>query len=84
MALGFAGSPLPAGVRESLDISGTLAEATARAVKNLESAKIPQALKEAKGDLGLAAQKLGISVKNLNEKLSELGIVSSRIAHGES
>ena len=84
LALGFAGSPLPAGVRESLDISGTLAEATARAVKNLESAKIPQALKEAKGDLGLAAQKLGISVKNLNEKLSELGIVSSRIAHGES
>lgn len=76
LALGFAGrSPGDPG-EASLDLSGTLAEATERASKALERAKIPQALEEAGGDRALAAKKLGILEETLNAKLLELGLGS--------
>ena len=58
----------------SVDLSGSLTDATRRAVAEVERRKIVQALKEASGSPGLAAEFLQISFKALQGKLKDLGI----------
>jgi DNA-binding NtrC family response regulator len=52
-------------------MSGSLADATRRAVSEVERRKIEQALREAGGNPGLAAERLQISYKALLLKLKE-------------
>jgi DNA-binding NtrC family response regulator len=59
-----------------IDLSGTLAEATRRVVTAVERRKIEQALKDAAGDRGLAADMLQIAYKTLTSKLKEYGLES--------
>jgi DNA-binding NtrC family response regulator len=55
----------------NVDLSGTLADATRRVVAEVERRKIEQALKEAGGDRGRAAELLQISFRTLLGKLRE-------------
>ncbi len=57
---------------ERVDLHGSLAEATARAVGEVERRKIQQALREAGGDRGRAADLLQINFKALAAKMREL------------
>ena len=57
-----------------LDLSGTLAEATARAVHIVERRKIAEALDESGGNRTRAADLLGVSTKTLLAKIRELGL----------
>ena len=59
---------------ERVDLSGSLAEATARTVAETERRKIQQALHDAGGDRGRAADLLQINYKALEVKLRELRI----------
>jgi two-component system, NtrC family, response regulator AtoC len=59
-----------------IDLSGTLAEATRRVVTAVERRKIEQALKDAAGDRGAAADMLQIGYKVLTSKLKEYGLES--------
>ena len=59
---------------ERIDLGGSLAEATARTVGEVERRKIQQALRDAGGDRGRAADVLQINYKTLEAKLRELGI----------
>ena len=59
---------------ERIDLSGSLAEATARTVAETERRKIQQALHDADGDRGRAADLLQINYKALEVKLRELRI----------
>jgi DNA-binding NtrC family response regulator len=59
---------------ERIDLGGTLAEATARTVGEVERRKIQQALSDASGDRGRAADLLQINFKTLEVKLRELRI----------
>jgi transcriptional regulator with GAF, ATPase, and Fis domain len=59
-----------------IDLSGTLAEATRRVVTAVERRKIEQALKDAAGDRGIAADMLQIAYKTLTSKLREYGLES--------
>jgi len=56
---------------ERIDLSGSLAEATARTVAETERRKIQQALHEAGGDRGRAADLLQINYKALEVKLRQ-------------
>jgi DNA-binding NtrC family response regulator len=58
---------------EALDLSGTLEEATARAVNVIERLKITEALQRS-GSRAAAAELLGISGRTLATKMKELGI----------
>jgi len=57
---------------ERIDLHGSLAEATARAVGEVERRKVQQALNEAGGDRGRAADLLQINFKALAAKMREL------------
>ena len=57
-----------------IDLSGTLADATRRAVAEVERRKIQQALGEAAGNPGRAAEVLQVSYKTLLSKLKEHGL----------
>ena len=57
-----------------IDLSGTLAEATRRIVTEVERRKIEQALRDAGGNRGRAADLLQLSYKALVTKLREYGI----------
>ena len=57
---------------ERIDLSGGLAEATTRVVAEVERRKIQQALDEAGGDRGRAADLLQINFKSLEAKMREL------------
>ena len=59
---------------ERIDLSGSLAEATARTVAETERRKIQQALHDTGGDRGRAADLLQINYKALEVKLRELRI----------
>jgi len=59
---------------EQVDLSGTLAEATRRAVRGAEKFKIEITLQEAQGNKGRAAELLQISYKMLLAKLKEHGL----------
>ncbi len=57
---------------ERVDLHGSLAEATARAVGEVERRKVQQALLDAGGDRGLAADLLQMNYKALEAKMREL------------
>ena len=57
-----------------IDLSGTLAEATRRTVAEVERRKIEQALKDAAGNRGRAAEVLQVSYKTFTAKLKEYGL----------
>ncbi|MGE0447976.1 MAG: sigma-54-dependent transcriptional regulator [Vicinamibacterales bacterium] len=59
---------------DSIDLSGTLAEASRRVVTEVERRKVAQALKEASGNTGRAAEILQVSYKVLVQKARELGL----------
>ena len=59
---------------DRIDLRGSLAEATARTVSEVERRKIQQALSDAGGDRGRAADLLQINYKALEVKLRELRI----------
>jgi DNA-binding NtrC family response regulator len=61
---------------DHIDLSGTLGEATRRAVTEVERRKIELALKDAGGDRGRAADLLQVSYKALVAKLKEYGLES--------
>lgn len=56
---------------ERIDLRGSLAEATTRAVAEVERRKIQQALHDAGGDRGRAADLLQVNFKTLEAKLRE-------------
>jgi DNA-binding NtrC family response regulator len=56
-----------------IDLSGTLAEASRRTLIEVEKRKIEQALKEANGNRGRAAEILQVSYKTFIAKLKEYG-----------
>jgi len=60
-------------VADTFDLSGTLDEATARAVSAVERAKIRQAL-SAGATREAAADRLGVSVRTLAGRIRELGV----------
>jgi len=62
------------------DMSGSLGDVTKRAMAEVERLKIREALKEAEGNKGRAAELLQISYKNLIVKLKEHGIEDGRPA----
>jgi DNA-binding NtrC family response regulator len=57
-----------------IDLSGTLAEATRRVVTEVERRKIEQALKDASGNAGQAAEILQVPYKTLLAKIKDLGL----------
>jgi DNA-binding NtrC family response regulator len=57
-----------------IDLSGSLADATRRTVAEVERRKIEQALKEASGNKGRAAEILQVGFKTLLSKLREHGL----------
>ena len=57
-----------------IDLSGTLAEASRRTLGEMERRKIEQALKEAAGNRGRAAELLQVSYKAFTTKLKDYGI----------
>jgi DNA-binding NtrC family response regulator len=57
-----------------IDLSGTMAEASRRVLLDVERRKITQALKEASGNTGIAAEILQVSFKMLQAKLKEYQI----------
>jgi DNA-binding NtrC family response regulator len=66
-----AAPPSTSGPWDSIDLSGTLAEASRRVLVEVERRKIERALKEAGGDSGRAAELLQVSYKVLAAKLRE-------------
>jgi len=71
-------APAPAdedgGPWAQIDLSGSMAEATKRVVAEVERRKIEQALKEAAGSKGRAAEILQLTYKAFTTKLKEHGI----------
>jgi DNA-binding NtrC family response regulator len=63
-----------AGPWSQIDLSGSMAEASRRAIAEVERRKIIQALKEASGSVGVAAEILQINFKTLQAKLKDYGI----------
>jgi DNA-binding NtrC family response regulator len=57
-----------------IDLSGSMAEASRRVLVDVERRKITQALKEASGNAGIAAEILQVSFKMLQAKLKEYQI----------
>jgi DNA-binding NtrC family response regulator len=57
-----------------IDLSGTLAEASKRMLLEVERRKIQQAMMEAGGSPGGAAEILQVSFKTLTAKLKEHGL----------
>src|SRR5256885_727542 len=78
--LSFHGGSLTAAVDDDagpwskIDLSGSLAEATRRTVAEVERRKIEQALREAAGSKGRAAEILQVSYKAFTTKLKDHGI----------
>ena len=66
--------PPPPDVWADFDFSGSLVEVTRRATAEVERRKIQQALAEAEGNKGRAAELLGITFKGINSKIKEYGI----------
>jgi DNA-binding NtrC family response regulator len=60
-----------------IDLSGTLSEATKRVQAEVERRKIEQAIKEAGGNRGRAAELLQVTFKFLTAKLREYGLENS-------
>ena len=62
-----------------IDLSGSLADATRRVVAEVERRKIEQALREAAGNRGRAAELLQVSYKTFLAKLKDYGFDESKI-----
>ena len=60
--------------RSKIQASGSLAEASSRAVESVERAKIEATLRECKWNKAAAAQRLGISYKTLLTKIHAYGL----------
>jgi len=78
--LSFRGTPpsadsSPDGPWAQIDLTGSLADATRRIVAEVERRKIEQALKDANGDVGRAAEMLQVGYKAMLGKLKEYRIV---------
>ena len=81
LSLSFRQSPTaPTGAEEGpwaqIDLSGPLADVTRRVIAEVERRKIEQALKEAAGNRGRAAETLQVSFKTFTAKLREYGLES--------
>jgi DNA-binding NtrC family response regulator len=61
-------------VAADLDLSGTLGEATDRAVRAVERRKITDALRDAGGNKTRAAESLGVSYKTLLTKIKDYAL----------
>jgi DNA-binding NtrC family response regulator len=61
-------------VPEGFDLSGTLSEASLRAMMLVEKAKISQALRQAKWNKTKAAETLSVGYKTLLSKIKEYGL----------
>jgi len=59
---------------DGVDLSGTLAEASKRVLAEVERRKIAQALKEAAGNAGRAAEILQVSYKLFMQKIRDYGL----------
>jgi DNA-binding NtrC family response regulator len=59
---------------DAIDLSGSLADATRRVVSEVERRKIVRALKEASGNVGIAAEVLQVNYKAMVAKLRDLGL----------
>jgi DNA-binding NtrC family response regulator len=68
-----AGGATDESLRDTLDLSGTLAEATERAARSIEKVKIADTLRRA-SSRNEAADLLGISARTLAAKMKEYGI----------
>ena len=62
---------------DSINLSGTMAEALRRIIAEVERRKVDSALSEAAGNLQRAADVLQISYKTLQQKLKEYGIAEN-------
>jgi len=80
LSLSFRGPTLAAPIEgedgpwSKIDLSGTLADASKRTLLEVERRKIVQALKEAGGNLGAAAEILQVSYKALAAKVKDHGL----------
>ncbi len=63
---------------ETVDLTGSLPEATRRVLAEVECRKIRQAMSEAGGDLGRASEILGIPYRALLAKVKEHGLASAQ------
>jgi DNA-binding NtrC family response regulator len=72
--LGFGGEPPFDASTFGFDTSGSLGEATERAVKMVERKKIADALAAQEGNKARAAEALGVSYKTLLSKIKEYGL----------
>jgi DNA-binding NtrC family response regulator len=61
-------------IPEGFDLSGTLSEASLRAMMRVEKAKISQALRQAKWNKTKAAEALSVGYKTLLGKIKEYGL----------
>lgn len=59
---------------DQIDLSGSLGEASRRAVSEVERRKVGQALKDATGNIGRAAEALQISHKLMLQKIRDYGL----------
>ncbi len=71
-------APAPQGGDEGawskIDLSGTLADASRRVLAEVERRKIAQALREADGNPGRAAEILQVNYKTLMSKVKDYGL----------
>jgi len=74
--LAITGATSDDALREALDLSGSLDEATARATRTVERLKIIDALRRTSSRAD-AAEALGISTRTLAAKMKELGVADS-------
>jgi len=72
--LAFHETEPPTEVPEGFDLSGTLSEASLRAMMRVEKAKISQALRQAKWNKTKAAEALSVGYKTLLSKIKEYGL----------
>src|SRR5262245_17256429 len=72
--LAFREAGPPSEVPEGFDFSGTLSEASLRAMMRVEKVKISQALRQAKWNKTRAAEVLSVGYKTLLSKIKEYGL----------
>jgi DNA-binding NtrC family response regulator len=70
----FSRPAVPVNPLATLDLSGSLADVTARAVAEVERQAIRRAIEEASGDVARAADRLQVNYKVLTTKMRVLGI----------
>jgi DNA-binding NtrC family response regulator len=61
-----------------IDLSGTLAEASSRVLAEVERRKVVEALREAGGDIGRAAEILAVPYRSLLALMKDVGVSAAR------